>query len=149
MSRATPKMRNVAQLLLVYETSRGKRSKANTPAIFPIIDKLHPRLTNLMGNLGFRTLLMRALIRAKIQTSWLSQLQMKDDGTLHGWEGLQPHLDPGEFLEGGVVLLADLLDSLVAFIGPALTSELVSEIWPRLSLKEADFGKELKDEETK
>jgi hypothetical protein len=140
MSRVTPEMRSIAQLLLLYETSRRKSFTANTPAAFPVIDKLHPYLTNLMGNLGFRTLLMRALILAKAQVLWLSAVRMKDDGTLEGLAALQSQLDPAEFLEGRVVLLAQLLGLLVAFIGPGLTSDLVSEIWPRLSFKETDFG---------
>jgi hypothetical protein len=149
MSRATPEMRSIAQLLLLYETPRRKSSTANPAAAFPVIDKLHPHLMNLMGNLGSRTLLMRALLLAQAQVLWLSAVHMKDDGTLDGLDALQSHLDPAEFLEGGTVLLAQLLGLLVAFIGPGLTSDLVTEIWPRLSFKETDFGKEPKNEKTK
>jgi hypothetical protein len=34
-----------------------------------------------------------------------------------------------------------LIGLLVAFIGPALTSRLITQVWPQLSLGDADFGK--------
>ena len=49
-------------------------------------------------------------------------------------------LSPAEFLQGQVVFLAQLLGLLVAFIGESLTSCLVNEIWPQISLETMDFG---------
>jgi len=43
--------------------------------------------------------------------------------------------------EGRVVLLAQLLGLLVAFIGEDLTLRLVREVWPKLSINDVNFGK--------
>jgi hypothetical protein len=54
---------------------------------------------------------------------------------------LGAQVDPEEIFEGCVVLLAQLLGLLAAFIGENLTLHLVREVWPKLSLKDLDFGK--------
>jgi hypothetical protein len=59
-------------------------------------------------------------------------------------EALHAQLDPAEFREGKVVLLAQLLGLLEAFIGPGLTSRLVGEIWPEISFDDLDSGAEAK-----
>lgn len=135
-------MRSLAKDLMVHETSRNKSSEAKAPAAFHVTEKLRPHLANLMGNGGFGALLSRALVLASAEVSWLRAVHVKADGTLEGLEACHAKLAPAEFLEGKVVLLAQLLGLLVAFIGPALTSRLVGEIWPKISLVDADFGKE-------
>jgi hypothetical protein len=40
-------------------------------------------------------------------------------------------LHPDEYLEGRIVLLAQLLGLLAAFIGETLTLRLVGDVWPR------------------
>jgi hypothetical protein len=52
---------------------------------------------------------------------------------------LHTQVDPVEYIEGKVVLLAQLLGLLVALIGPGLTSSLVGEIWPKIPLRDLDF----------
>jgi hypothetical protein len=54
-----------------------------------------------------------------------------------------------DIFEGRVVLLAQLLGLLVAFIGEDLTLRLVREVWPKLSLNNLDFGKGYKNEKAK
>jgi hypothetical protein len=49
-------------------------------------------------------------------------------------------VNPAEIFDGRVVLLAQLLGLLVAFIGERLTLSLVREIWPRIPLNDLDFG---------
>ena len=82
-----------------------------------------------MGEGGFRALLARALALAAAEVPWLRAVQVKADGTLAGWEELPAQLDPDEYLEGRVVLLAQLLGLLVAFIGEKLTLRLMREVW--------------------
>jgi hypothetical protein len=48
-----------------------------------------------------------------------------------------------------VVLLAQLLGLLVAFIGENLTLRLMREVWPKVPLNELDFASEGKYEKTK
>jgi hypothetical protein len=137
MNRATPQMRSVAKRLMAYETPRRESSKVAT---FHAVDKLRAHLAALMGNGGFRALLSRALVLATAEVSWLRALRVEANGALEGLGATHARLDPAEFLEGKVVLLAQLLGLLVAFIGPSLTSRLVSEVWPQIALKDRDFG---------
>jgi hypothetical protein len=45
---------------------------------------------------------------------------------------VESKLDPRAIAEGEVVLVADLLGLLVTFIGPALTVQLLGDVWPNL-----------------
>jgi hypothetical protein len=125
---------------MAFERLRSKVSEPKLSAAFQAIDELRPHLATLMGNGGFRALLSRALVLAGAEVSWLRAVHVQADGALEGLEAPHARLDPAEFLEGQVVLLARLLGLLVAFIGTSLTSRLVSEIWPQVSLNDLDFG---------
>lgn len=133
-------MRYLAKHLLAHETPENKPPEAKTPAPFHVIDKLRPHLATLMGQGGFRALLSRALVLANAEVSWLRAVHVKSDGALDGLEALQDGPDPAEHEEGRVVLLAQLLGLLVAFIGPGLTLRLVGEVWPQILLDGFDFG---------
>ena len=124
-------MRSIAKGLIALETPRRKSSAAKTPAGFHVTEKLRPHLANLMGNGGFQALLARALVLASVEVSWLSAVRVKADGTFEGLEEAQAQLDPAEFLEGGIVLMAQLLGLLTAFLGANLTSRLVGDVWPK------------------
>ncbi len=144
MNRATPQLRSLAKHLIVSEALRTKSSEAKNPAAFHhVADKLRPHLVTLIGNGGFRALLSRALALANEEVPWLRAVHVQADGGLEGLEELHAQLGPAEFLEGKVVLLAQLLGLLVAFVGPSLTSHLMGEIWPQVSLKTIDFGIEV------
>jgi hypothetical protein len=147
MSRAsTPQMRNVAKRLMAYETGVNKCSGTKTPVAFHCCEKLRPRLATLMGDAGFRALLSRALASSEVRR--LHGVNVKADGSLEGLEDLHVQLAPGEFFEARVVLLAQLLGSLVAFIGEDLTLHLVREVWPNIPINDLDFGKEGRYEQT-
>ncbi|MDB5448276.1 MAG: hypothetical protein JWQ97_3593 [Phenylobacterium sp.] len=149
MNRATPQMRRFAKRLMVAETPRKNSATAMATAAFPVTDKLRPHLATLVGKGGVRALLARALVLAKAEVTWLGAAHVNADGDLEGLEALRADLDPAKFLEGRVILLAQLLGLLVAFIGPGLTSRLMSEIWPQVPLKDRDFGKEIDREEAR
>ena len=141
MSRATPQMRDLSQCLIAYETRGNKSSETKTPAACLVGEKLRPHLAALMGNVGFRALLSRALALANAEVPWLRAVHVKADGSFEGLDELEAQVDPEEIFEGCVVLLAQLLGLLAAFIGENLTLHLVREVWPKLSLKDLDFGK--------
>ena len=146
MNRATPKLRGFAKRLIAYETRGNKSSGTKTPAalqICPNCEKLRPHLATLMGPLGFHALLSRSLTLANAEVSWLRAVHVKADGSLEGLDELEleTQVDPKEVAEGGVVLLAQLLGLMVAFIGEPLTLQLVREVWPKLSLNGLDLGK--------
>jgi hypothetical protein len=148
MSRASPQLRNFARRLIIYEAG-GKSAKIKAPDAFRVCDKLRPQLATLMGNGGFRALLSRALALASADVPWLCAMQVKSDGTLGGWEDLPAHVDSDKFFEGRVILLAQLLGLLVAFIGEKLTLRLMREVWPKAPLNGLDLIKGDKNEKTK
>jgi hypothetical protein len=121
----------LAKDLVAYEASAHKPAGPNLTTAFQVTEKLRPVLANLMGTGGFQAVLSRALMLAGAEVSWVRALQVKADGTLDGLHGLDAKITDAEVLEGSCVVLADLLGLLVAFIGPNLTSHLVSEIWPK------------------
>ena len=136
MSRATPQMRAFAEVLIAHESSENPATAIKRPADFPVFEKLRSPLAMLMGNGGFRALLSRALALAAAEIPWLRTVHVNADGAL-AWDAeLHPPLAPAEILEGRVVLLAQLLGLLVAFIGPGLTSRLIGEIWPKIMLND-------------
>ena len=148
MSRATQKMRNLAVRLITHEAKGNKTSRAKRPKGFVVVDKLRPNLANLMGSAGFRALLSRSLARAHAEVPWLHAVQVKSDNSLIGLDELEAQIGPDDFFEGRVVVLAQLLGLLVAFIGENLTLQLVGEVWPNLRLNDLDFGKRAEYEKT-
>src|SRR5476651_853197 len=147
MSRATPKMRDFAERLIAYETRGNKSSETKAPAAFLVSEKLRPHLASLMGKVGFRELLSRALALANAEVPWLRAVHVKADGSFEGLDELGAQVGPDEIFEGRVVLLAQLLGLLTAFIGEDLTLRLVREVWPKLDIAAAEFGKEAQNEE--
>lgn len=102
-----------------------------------------------MGNGGFRALLSRALALASVEVPWLRAVHVKPDGALGGLEELSAQLNLDKFFEGNVVLLAQLLGLLVAFIGENLTLRLAREVWPKAPLDDLDLTNGDKNEKTK
>jgi hypothetical protein len=142
-------MREFATRLIACET-RGKKSSAiKNPTVFPVCEKLRPHLATLVGNTGFRALLSRALALAGAEVAWLRVVQVKADGSLEAPKELHAQPEPDELFKGRVVLVAQLLGLLVAFIGENLTLRLVREIWPKAPLNDLDFGKGNKNEKKK
>ena len=137
-------MRDFAERLIAYETRGNKSSETKTPAAFLIDEKLRPHLATLMGNVGFRALLSRALALANAEVPWLRAVHVNTDCSFQGLDELGAQVGPDEIFAGRVVLLAQLLGLLVAFIGELLTLRLVRDVWPKLPLNDLDFGKEEK-----
>src|ERR1700683_5293548 len=119
MSRTTPALRDFAKHLIMREIHQD--SEEGIPAAFRACNKLRPHLATMMGDRGFRALLSRALALADAEAPWLRAARLKPDGVLEGLEELQAQVDQAEFLEGSIVLLAQLLGLLEVFIGPSLT----------------------------
>lgn len=134
-------MRDFAKRLIVYETRANKSSEAKTLAACLVSEKLRPHLATLIGNLGFRSLLSRALVLANADVPWLRAVHVNTEGSFEGLPELGAQVDPDEIFEGCVILLAQLLGLLVAFIGLDLTLRLVREAWPKLPLSDLDVGK--------
>ena len=54
-----------------------------------------------------------------------------------------------DFAEGEVAMVSQLLELLVAFIGPTLTLRLLKELWPKLSLGHGDLYNPVNQEDAK
>lgn len=140
MRHSTPKIRDLAGRLIALEEGWHKASGSKTPAAFHVCEKLRPYLATLAGKAGFRALLSRALAVASAEVLWLRAVQIEADGALGGWDDREAQMDPKEMTEGCVLLVAQLLALLVAFIGEDLTLQLVREAWPQLALNDLDNG---------
>jgi hypothetical protein len=139
-------MRDFAERLIAYETKANKSSKTKAAAVYLVGEKLRLHLTALMGNVGFRALLSRALALATAEAPWLHAVDVKGDGSFGGLDELGAQIGLEKIAEGSVVLLAQLLGLLVAFIGGSLTLRLVREMWPKIPLNDLDFGNGEKNE---
>lgn len=133
-------MRNFAERLIDYEARENSSSETKIPVAFPAVEKLRLQLATLMGSVGFNALLSRALALANSEVPWLRAVHVKADGSFEGFADLKAQVEPDDIYEIKVVLLAQLLGLLVAFIGEDLTLRLVREAWPKLSLYDSDFG---------
>ena len=144
MNRATPQMRSLARQLIAFDASNIEPSASEGGRAFRVVDRLRPHLATLMGDGGFRALLSRALVLAKAEVPSLSETSVDANGTL---EAPRSQLMAADFPDGRVVLVAQLLGLLAAFIGPTLASQIVGEVWPQFPLRDWDFGKEARSEE--
>jgi hypothetical protein len=132
-------MRKLAARLVENETW-GKGDDVNSTALFLVTEKLRYPLTTLMGKAGHRAVLARALALAKWDVNCLGAVQVNPEGSLEGTENLPENCSPAQFTEGRLALIAHLLDLLVTFIGPALTVQLIHEIWPRVITHDLKFS---------
>ncbi len=98
-----------------------------------VCDTLRGALTTFAGTAGFRALLARALVLAKADSTVLASIQVREDGTLAGFDTAVEGKDGDSSqcsCHGGPVLVAHLLDLLTALIGRSLTMRLVGDAWP-------------------
>ena len=127
---ATPRLKEFARRLVVYEAAAAKPADADNSPAFRVCEKLRQPLSRLAGTAGFRSLLSRALALANDEARWMKAVHVKADGSLEGLDEAQARLLEGEIAEGEVVLIAQLIGLLVTFIGEKLTLHLVQEAWP-------------------
>jgi hypothetical protein len=149
MNRATVPMRNIAKRLISDGARGDKPGATKNAAEFSVSEKLRANLATLMGNGGYHALLSRALALAQVEVPSLRAIHVNADGTLTEGEEHRVQLDPDEMFEGRVVLLAQLIGLLVAFIGENLTLRLVREVWPNAKLDGLEFGTEGKNDKRK
>lgn len=138
MSMASPEIQNLAQRLFAFEAAHDNALDANAArddVAVQIVAELRRRLIKLAGVDGFRSLLSRALALAKAEVPALQNVRVGADGSLEGFDGVEPIQEPAQ---AGRVLVTHLLELMVAFIGESLTLRLVRDAWPDASLNEAN-----------
>lgn len=136
-------MREFAGRLIAHELKLNAAPPSDVPPAFLVCDRLRPHLATLMGNAGYRALLARALALAGAESSWWRVVRVGPDGVLEmPVPGTAPAVadQPAD----DVVLLAQLLGLMVAFIGEELTRRLMREVWPKLPRTDLNFGKGIK-----
>ena len=138
MRRTTPQMRAFALRLIACEEEGGKSTAKTVPTALVICTKLQPGLASLMGESGFRAVMSRALTLAKAEYPQLGALKITSNDEQADLYEYEPGLTPDDVADGGVVLLAQLLGLLGAFIGERLTERIVRGVWPRLPVKGSD-----------
>jgi hypothetical protein len=133
-------MRSFAEHLIAHETRKGNSSEATEPVAFRIGEKLRSHLAVIIGKAGFGALVARAVALAGEEVPWLRATQVKADGFLEVGDELKA-VTPEDVVQGSVVLVAQLLGLLVAFIGEDLTLRIMHGVWPKLPIAELEFGK--------
>ncbi len=148
MSRATPRLRRLSRYLIACETRRTPSLSPLIPAAFSICGQLRPQLAPLMGNAGFRAFLSRTLAVAAVEADWLQGVRVDANGSLEWMAGTRAPVPPRDLAEGGVILMAQFLGLLIAFIGENLTFRILHEVWPELSADRIEFVVGNKNEDT-
>ena len=129
--------RDLARRLLAEEAAADETSLTTGSTISRVYEKLRRNLCALAGVAGFRSLASRALTLAKAEAPSLSAMQVTADGSLQ----VPSEASEGDKLaagEGGVILLAQLIGLLHAFIGEALTLRLLQDVWPNAVFDDCD-----------
>jgi hypothetical protein len=128
--------RDLAQRLLAYEAFAGKTSEPAESATLRVYEKLRHGLGEFAGVAGFQSLAFRALALARTEAPSLSAVRVSADGVLQGLGKIEHRFDidkvrAGEFPagEGGITLIACLLDLLHLLLGEASTLTLLRVIW--------------------
>ena len=146
MRRANPNLRDFAERLISIAVTEKKFSASKPQAAFTVLEKLRPCLVQIVGFLGFRTTLSRALALANQDIVWLRAVQVKPDGLLEGLDELEANVDPQQIAEGTIVLIAEFFGLLVELIGERLVLQLVHQAMTNVSKDDLYFGKGIQRE---
>jgi hypothetical protein len=131
MSTIPPAIHHLARQLLAGEPPRAGSSHGDFDRAVRACEKLRTPLAKLAGAAGFASLLSRALALTKRQAPSLRSLRVEGDGLLAGFNEIRQDAKSADEARGeGTILVAELLNLLVTFIGEPLTLQLVREAWP-------------------
>jgi len=72
---------------------------------------------------------------ARARAPSLSAVQVAADGSLQGLDELGAQIDKEQAREGGTILIAQLIELLLTFIGEGLTLRMVQEVWPEAAFE--------------
>jgi hypothetical protein len=130
-------MLDLSRELVAYEVRAAQSPLVVTAA--SVCEKLRPKLAALMGDTGFRALLSRAVALASAEIPSLCKLTIDASDSLVYPEAIGGEAAAAADIEGSVVLVAQLLSLLVAFIGEILTRQVLREVWPGLRATDSNF----------
>jgi len=133
------RMRDVTQLLFVFEAGAIASSESQLPTVARISERLRHQICSLAGDVGYRSLLASALNLAIEEAPGLRTLRVNADGSL---EGLG-ELARDEIDKSGAALITKFLLLLSNFIGEPLMLHLLRDEWPSLpSIDEIPSGEQ-------
>jgi len=135
----SPETRELARRLLAYEAGLRTTSEPMESPAYHVCEKLRRSLSALAGVAGFQALISRALTLARAETSSLAAVKIAPDGSLEGLDQIRG--ENGQFDEGGSILIGQLLELLLTFIGEALTLRLIEDVWPNGAFDDRNAGK--------
>ena len=117
-----PKTREMAERLLAYEAAAQHPSEADGLAASRVCQKLSHPLGKLIGTEGYRAILRRALTLARREAEGLNAVKITDEGLLESLNG--------EAEKVSAVLVTNVIELLLTFLGEPLTLKLVHDVWP-------------------
>jgi hypothetical protein len=142
MSLPPPPIRHLAKQILAYEYEANSSSVPPSHLEFRVIEKLSFYFVALMGSYAYQVVLSRALATATEEVPWLIKISVNQDGILEGWSALEKSMAPDVLFEGRVVLLAQLLELLITFVGATMTLRMLRDVWPKVSTQDLNFKPE-------
>jgi hypothetical protein len=99
---------------------------------FHVCEQLREPLGKLLGVGGFKALLSRALALASAEIPWLNRVRLNGDGSLEGTTELSAEFSSKQVTAAETQVISELIELLVTFLGGALTSRLLGDIWPEM-----------------
>jgi hypothetical protein len=116
-------IRGLARHLMDLEPGNG------CDAIIQVSEKLRAHLNSILGVVGFRTLLHRALVLTISEHKAMEKATVHHDGSLRGFEEFAAGSTQKEIYAAGEALIGRLLFLVEILIGQALTRKLLEDIW--------------------
>jgi hypothetical protein len=116
--------RSFARRLLAVAGTTSPRAESATVRVY---EKLRQQLCAPVGVDGFQMLASRALRLSKSKSPKLSTVQLTAAGTLRGLDEIKRQTDEAQN-EVGVILVAQLIEQFVIFLGEATTLQLIEGV---------------------
>lgn len=130
--------RRLAEQLIAHEAAIPCSSGQDALPVARVYNGLRRAVGSLAGVNGFRILAARSLGLATARASRLNAVRVEADGSL---SGMAP--DIHRYPADGIVLIAQLLDLLAAFIGGGLTLQIVLNVWPDFTIPPTEPSEEI------
>jgi len=132
--RSLSMTRDWARSLVAYEAEHDAIAGQPEPVSARVYEHLRHRLCSFAGVGAFQTLAFRALTLARSKSPGLSAVQVTTLGCLRGLSEVESHADKGQDGECGVLLIAQLLELVVTFLGEATTFCLIEDLCLRVDI---------------
>ena len=124
----TSNTRDLARTLIAREAHATTPSLQAEPATLRVYEKLRRQLCSPVGVDGFQALASRALALSKSQSPRLGAVQVTANGILRGLDQVESETEADEDGEAGVILISQLLELFLTFLGEATTLRLIEDL---------------------